>query len=262
MRTRKQLVKYFRKHVDAVKELIKKTDEQLTAEDFHQLRVEIKKIRAFAAMLKASTRKFNPGKIIKPLKKIFDQAGKVRQVQLAEEALQRHDPNRTLQLFPRALRLKEEEEKNDFFVVKNGFKKEVKKTVSRIEPIIKKLSTQDIKKYIKDTKKEIIHLLSKKSLGAKQVHALRKGLKKLYYNLKSLKLIDKNIAFKNGKALQEVMGQWHDKRVITRDILRATRKQITAPAETEKILKIAYQLDAKSLQLYKEININKEKKMF
>jgi len=262
MRTKKQLAKYFRKHVNAVKELTEKANEQFTAEDFHQLRVEIKKIRAFVVMLKSSAMKFNPNIVIKPIKKIFDQAGKVRQIQLEEEALKKYDPDRTLQLFPHTLHLKEQEEKNNFAAIQHRFKKKIRRVVNHIVPVIKESNIHDIKKYIKDTKKELGDLLSKETLETKQVHELRKGLKKLYYNLKSLKLAYKSIVFKNGRTLQELMGQWHDTRVMARDFLKATRKRIIAPTETEEILKIASQLDAKSLQLYKKIDVSRARKAF
>jgi CHAD domain-containing protein len=261
MNAKKQLAKYFIKRVDAIEGLIKQSDAQLTKDYFHQLRVEIKKIQALAEMLKSSTKGFNPKKVISPIRKIFDQAGKIRQIQLAEETLKKYDPDGALQLFPSTLHLKEHEEKINFTVLLDRVKKKISKAVNRIKPVIKKLDSRDLKKYIEDLKQEIDDL-QKRPLEAKQVHELRKGLKKLYYNLKSLKLKDNSTDFKNGKVLQELMGQWHDKRVMARDLLKATEKRITAPDETGPILKIAYQLDAKSLQLYKKINLIKEEKIF
>jgi len=262
MKTKKQLTKYFKKNADAAEALIKKPDNQFTVEDFHQLRVAIKKIRALAAMLESSVNKFNSDKVIKPIKKIFDQAGKVREIQLEESTLRKHNPGGKLKLFSKTLHLKEQEEKINFTVIHNQLKDELKKAGGSIIQAIKKAHKSSIKKYLKQTKKEINDLVSRKVLEIKQVHELRKGLKKLYYNMKSLKLTDNSKAFKNGDALQELMGQWHDSRIINRNLLEATGKRITAPSETAAILKIANQLDAKSQLLYKKINMNKKQKIF
>src|SRR5262249_49077035 len=138
----------------------------------------------------------------------------------------------------------------------------IKKRLNRMGSYINNVNENDLDKYVNKKKKEIIILLKAKALKPGQVHELRKRLKKLYYNQKSLKVNDSRQSFKNGNALQKMMGKWHDTRVMNRHLMHAVNKCIVPSFETTPILKMADDLYAKSQNLYKQIHAHKRKIIF
>src|SRR5262245_15090748 len=111
MKTRNVLKKYLRKRERKTTGLLDKPDQKFTQDNFHDLRVEIKKVRALAAMLESIVKNFDAKKILKPLKNIFSQAGKVRELQLEENMLHKRDPRRHLKTYVENLSLMKEKEK-------------------------------------------------------------------------------------------------------------------------------------------------------
>src|SRR5215831_9808646 len=110
MKTRNMLKKYLEKREKKITALLDKPDQKFTQDDFHDLRVEIKKVRALAAMLEDTVKNYDSKKMLKPLEKIFGQAGKVRELQLEESMLHKHDPHRHLKTYEENLGVKEEKE--------------------------------------------------------------------------------------------------------------------------------------------------------
>lgn len=262
MKTKKTLKSYFKKRTDAIERLLKKPDKQYTVEDYHKLRVEIKKMRALAVLLESSVKNFKSKKILKPVNKIFSQAGKVRELQLEESMLRKYDTQHRLRIYPANLNVRELKEKKDFSGMREKTRGELKKIVGRIDPVIGKVNQRDINKYVARQKKEISGMVKRGKLKTSQLHELRKGLKRFYYTLKSLDIKDNSRAFKNGDMLQELMGKWHDMRVMNNHLLKAGDKHLSTISEEEPIRQIADELNAQSQVLYTKINTEKQKKLF
>ena len=259
--SKKSFKKYCHKHVDAVISLLKKPNEALTVADFHHLRVEIKKIRALIVMLNFSVKTFNSKKISKPIEKIFNQAGKVRMLQLEAAMIKKHDPKRQLKTYSRMLHEKEIQEKKIFSVIHAEVKSTLKKNFRKIIQVTHKIHEGQIIKYVSRKKNEIITLTAQETLKTSQIHKLRKRLKRLYYNLKSLDQKDNIQTFKNCEALLDLMGKWHDSRVMNRHLMETADKHFIASSEIEHVLQIAGKLYSKSQILFREINKEKRKKI-
>lgn len=257
MKTRNVLKKYLEKREAKITALLDKPNQKFTQDDFHDLRVEIKKTRSLAAMLEATVKNFNAKKILKPLEKIFSQAGKVRELQLEEAMLHKHDPRRHLKTYEKNLSLMEENEKKDYSVVHQKVQNKVGKTFNDIYDAIKKTNKKAADKYVSKEKKELVSLVRPRALKIAKVHELRKGLKTFNYNTKSLR--DNNTVFKNADALQDMMGKWHDHRVMNKHLLKAADNHMIASSEKEPILRIADRLYLKSQELYRQINDEKQK---
>ena len=86
MKTAAALQKYYKSRINSLEKILGKPDKIVTPEDFHKLRVEIKKLRAVLTLVNWSEKNFKRKKFLKSYKKLFKQAGKVRDLQL-EEAL-------------------------------------------------------------------------------------------------------------------------------------------------------------------------------
>lgn len=259
MKTRKRLKKYTKKREKKIAGLLDKPDQRFTRDDFHNLRVEIKKVRALGAMLEATVKKFNAEKTLKPLERIFNQAGKVRELQLEEVMLHKHDPRRHLKTYEENLDLMVEKEKQDYSLVHLKIQKKVNKTFNDIYDATKKTDKKATDKYVGKEKNKLVSLVRPKTLKTAKVHELRKGLKNFTYNKKSLQQQEDIAMFKNADALQDMMGKWHDYRMMNKHLVKAADDHLAAPTEEEPLLRIADRLYTKSQELYRQINNKKQK---
>lgn len=257
MKTNKKLKKYFKSRVKGIETELQKPDKNFNKEDFHNLRVEIKKTRALAAMVNSATKKFNRKKTLKPLKKIFQQAGKVRELQLEEALLRKYDSKHQLRNYLQYLGDREHNEKEAFANIHKANKIHLKKTGKKITSFINKVNKKDVNKYVKGKENEIKKLVKKDRLKISQVHQLRKDLKQLQYDLKSLS--NKKIKENGMDALQELMGRWHDLRVMHRQLKNAINRDLVRPSERKPALQIADKLKEQSQILFEKINKEKAK---
>ncbi len=75
---------YLKKIRKNIISLLKKSPVKFDDEDYHKLRVEIKKLKALAGFIEFSNKKFSKKKTLKPFKKVYKQAGKIRELQLED----------------------------------------------------------------------------------------------------------------------------------------------------------------------------------
>src|SRR5436190_21029923 len=86
----KPLERYYEKRINRLATLLYETVEEDSPGYFHDVRVEIKKIRAFYALVKSCHRKFRQKKYSGSLQKVFKAAGRVRDPQVRYELLLKH----------------------------------------------------------------------------------------------------------------------------------------------------------------------------
>ena len=257
MKPGRALQQYFKQRVIAIEALLKKPDKKFTKEDFHELRVEIKKLRALIELLAFCTKNFESEIIFKPVKKIFKQAGKVREIQLEKTSFNRYKTHAQVKAYLRKLHPKELKAKTNFSAAYKIAPYRLAKMYAHIIPAIKKVHGSDVKKYITQKEKEIKKLLHSKKIKSEQMHALRSMLKEWHYNIKSLDVKTSDNAFKNVDSLQDLIGKWHDIRIIKRHLEKAVKKQLTL--QTKPILEICHRLNLREQNLRKEINAERRK---
>src|SRR4051812_14325383 len=114
MKTQKALRKYFKKHSDTIHVLLKKSPNLYSEEDFHKLRVEIKKVHALFSMLDKCSPGFEKKKLFKSYKKIFTNAGKIRELQLTMNILGEIDKKSLLKNYFRSLNMQIRAQKREF----------------------------------------------------------------------------------------------------------------------------------------------------
>lgn len=86
----KAVKKYFKRRKNAITELFKKTASAYTSRNFHQLRVEIKKIDALFELVNYCSKKFHRKENFSPYKIVFRQAGKVRELHIVNTMLKKY----------------------------------------------------------------------------------------------------------------------------------------------------------------------------
>ena len=86
----KSLKKYLGKRERAIAALLKEDVRSCDPLAVHAIRVEIKKMSAFFHLMNYAVREFKRKKTFKPLKVIFRQAGKLRELQVEEAMLKKY----------------------------------------------------------------------------------------------------------------------------------------------------------------------------
>ena len=252
----KPLIKYLKNREDAINFILKKSTRAYTPITFHKLRVEIKKLNAFFELIHFCSKDFKRKKIFKPLKLIFRQAGKVRELQVEEVILRKYFLNNLLKDYKdslQKLRLKEQE---DFFLIANKrFVARITKTHREILPFLTKTDKKKVNSYMEKKRKEIEKLLSQNTLQRAQVHALRKRLKKFHYSLESLNLKKENRPLPKKDVLPDLLGKWHDFQVIIRHLKKAMDTYKINPKEIGQLEKIKAKFSSDGELLFNKINV-------
>jgi CHAD domain-containing protein len=212
--------KFFKKRLSALKSLLKKPRKKVSVDDFHELRVEIKKIRAALALLNFSAKGFKRKRTEKGFDKIFKQAGAVRELQLEEQTIKDLHLNTTLKTYATGLRKDRKKEKDKFFKLAN--KKNIaalNDTYEEVKPFFKEITPQKAQQFLDMERNKIDRLIQAQQFAPKQLHQLRKKFKELNYVLKIF-AADNQQAEKTEK-LQDILGEWHDKTIVVRHLHKA-----------------------------------------
>ena len=251
----KALKKYLKKRENAINLILEKRQQFYTADTFHELRVEIKKLNALFHLIDYCSKEFKAKKTFKPFKLIFRQAGKIRELQIEEAILKKHFSFNTVKEYRnhlKKLRIKEQE--YFFSITNNNFIKGLKKKYRIIIPLLTKANKKKTANYMSIKKAKIKKLLHQKALKTKQVHALRKRLKEYQYNQKSLNLEPPKNPISNKDVLPELLGKWHDYQVIIRHLKKAIDSGEINPKESSQLKNIKAALISKREKLFNKIN--------
>lgn len=251
----KALSKYLKKQKNAINLILKKRQQHFTADTFHKLRVEIKKLDALFHLINCCSKGFNSNKTFKPFKLIFKQAGKVRELQIEESILKKHFsfvPLKEYRSHLKKLRIKEQE--CFFSITTKTFLKTLNKKYHIILPLLKKSSKKKVAVYMDKKNAEIDKILHQKTLKAKKAHALRKSLKEYQYNQKSLNLEPLNNSIPNKNLLPDLLGKWHDYQVIITHLKKVARSGEINPKESGQLKNIRTALIHKREILFHKIN--------
>lgn len=207
---------YFKKRKRALNLILQKPPEEYTVETFHELRVEIKKVKALFELIASYSKKFKFQKTFKPFKVIFRAAGKVRELQLEQIILEEQPDFILLQKYPNQLKkLENKKIKNFFQIATKSLITKIKGKYPKIIYLISKARKKKINRYQNQTRKEIKKLIHKKNLKKKQLHDLRKRLKAYRYNEKIFYGDSASNLISDKPTLSDLLGEWHDYTVIT-----------------------------------------------
>ena len=216
------LKKYFNKRKKAINLLLKKPHHSFTPDTFHKLRVEIKKLVALCDIINACSKDFKKSKTLEPIKLIFDQAGKVRELYIEEKIIKKYFIPPLLKLYRQSLKEVRLKEQADFFSTIDKKIMEELKTMNReIVSYIDQLNKKEVYQYMKQERQEIKKHLGQDSIQVKEAHDLRKLLKKFNYNRESLKLENKFKPLPKENILPDLLGEWHDEEVTIRHLKKA-----------------------------------------
>lgn len=262
MKVQSALKKYFKRRTDAIVVLLEKPVQKFTVENFHQLRVEIKKLNSLFKLINFCSKTFEKKKHFKTYKSIFKQAGKIRELQLEEAALKKYAIYHGLKSYMNYFKKNCLKEKKIFFLMINkNLITKIKKTNNDVLPFFIKIKRNDAINYMDKKRRKIEVLFNKKQLKIEQVHKLRKLVKEFYCVWKSLNLPKQNKVLKEADAFQNILGKWHD-RVIIKDHLKEAMEEmaVMGSVETKQLKKVTTKLSSDCKVLFRKINIAIHKK--
>ena len=251
----KTLRKYLKNRELAISLLVEKPNHKYTSDTFHKLRVEIKKLDAFFALLKFCFKDFKRKKTFKPFKQIFLQAGKIRELQIEEEMLKKYLPDISLHdylNYLKRLRLKEQEA--FFSIVNKKMAVRLKHKYHEIVPLLSKVNNKKVNRYLEKKITKIKELIGQGNLQAAWLHELRKRLNMLKFNRKSLSLEKQNISILKKDDFTMLLGQWHDSQVIMTHLNKTMETAGLNPKEIIQLEKLKIKLSSDSETVLKKIN--------
>jgi len=196
-------------------------------EALHQMRVEVKKIKAIMAVINGCVREFKAHKNFIPFRNIFRKAGSIREPEVLARLLTRYKVDETVdQLMPGNAKRNAAAFASDVPRMVSV----VKKSAKKLEVISKKVHHDDFESYVVDKKKEVKSQLYPRPRMT-IIHKVRKGIKEVVY-LSALEDHRKKGEAKFYDNMQNVIGRLHDKQVML-DLLknknaRAHRAQLSA----------------------------------
>jgi len=207
----KKLIEYAVNREGVILQLLAKPRRSYTTGTFHQLRVEIKKMDALFEMINYCVKDFKRKKTFKPLKEIFRQAGKVREIQVEEAMLKKYFLHDLLKDYRENIRQSRLEEQEKYFSLVNEDQlKKLSKSFIKITPILAEINKKEVSSFLKKGRKKALKLLRKKELEVNQLHLLRTNLKQYHYNLNSVETDTTGKLLSMKDVLPDLLGKWHD----------------------------------------------------
>lgn len=183
----KTLKKYLNSRKVNIDFLLGKPKRSYTAGTFHKLRVELKKLKALLDLVNYRSKDFKRSSTYKPFKKVFRQAGKVRELQIQEAMLKKNFPNNSLRGYKEILRDSRLEEKRQFFsMIDSKLINRLRAKFDEIDPFLTKIKSKKAARYLDREIGGIKNNLNQIPLQKEELHELRKGLKTLNYKRKSV----------------------------------------------------------------------------
>ena len=209
MRTQKEK-KYLKKYWNDMQMHLHDFLQSRDQEALHRFRVQVKKTKAFLFLMEQGSGKKKMLRLFKPVKKIFKQAGVIREAHIH------------LQLSDRFQLHNEAFKKQQHRIVRQGTEKfcsksgkylhGLRKTNAKLQKASCPVKNEKIRDFYKQTLDEITRFLANPVFDDR-LHDCRKQIKYLLYNLKpaaaalnSMPALDKHYLEK----VQEMIGRWHD----------------------------------------------------
>jgi CHAD domain-containing protein len=206
------------KHLDKLWKKMQKHFKKFTrtedSNELHQFRVQAKKIRSFLTLLETDEKNKQLLKEFKPVKKIFKTAGIIRDASLHVKQAKEHKI-KLPEFYEEQDKIQKEETQKLVSKKKKHIKK-MKAVKKKIKKDLQPVSPDEIKIFFTSQLDNTYRLLKKHDFS-EQLHNGRKMLKHLMYNEDAVHDgVEKelHINFTYIDKLQDVLGQWHDHKLM------------------------------------------------
>lgn len=236
MKVKALIRKFFNKEACEVESFMQINPDEQSEEDIHNLRLSVKKIRALLSVAKLAGKEKRLVQNQEPLKRLFSAAGKVRDIQLRAEKIIQKKSNAHLPQYNQFLHAQISNEKKKLVNVQQRLSGKIKKSLHKLKKDVTKVRKKDVKKFNKVISKKKRNILNVKDTSTPALHGLRKQIKKQHYLSKALG--DKTKARDAQKKVLDILGKWHDCRVMAEAINTDLKKADLPKAEVILLKKI------------------------
>jgi CHAD domain-containing protein len=200
--------KYFDKEWAQMKSSLLAFFKKEDQEDLHRFRVQVKKLRAFLILSDSTGHQPNLALYFKPVKKIFKEAGEIRNAFINQELAKEHQTGNTA--FISSQHQLQADATAKFKSMKVKHLKKIKDTHGTIKGEIRSISDVHIGLFYQNVLQQISGTLTNLKFN-EELHDCRKQVKNLVYNHKlvhSALAIGFNTDYMH--QVQTVIGYWHD----------------------------------------------------
>lgn len=209
------LKKYLKKRECTINCLLETQQQYYTANTFHILRVELKRLNALFNLVNWCSKGFKKKKNFEPFKRIFRQAGKVRELQIEASLLEDYFALELLPDYKEHLEKLLTRELDFFFTIKdNSLLPVLIKKYQKIAALLSATRTKKATRYVAKKRTEIKKLIAKNPLENDAIHPLRKQFKEYQYSYNSINYDPQNRPTSSKEMLPELLGEWHDYQII------------------------------------------------
>lgn len=237
MKVKRLIKKFFIVEAGEVESFLQMNPSEQSEEDIHHLRLSVKKISALVSLAKFAGKEKRLVQNQEPLKRLFSAAGKVRDIQLRAEKILQKKSKVLLPQYNQFLQTQISNEKTELVNVQQHLSEKIKKSIYKLKRDVTKVRKKDVKKFNKVISKKKRNILDEKDSTTPALHGLRKQIKKQHYLSKALGYQTKGRAVQ--KKVLDILGKWHDCKVMAADINTDIRKADLPEAEVALLKKIA-----------------------
>ncbi len=177
-------------------------------ETLHQVRVDVKKIKAVLGIIQYADKKFKRNKYFKPFRNIFRKAGSIREPDVLFKLLLRYSIEG---LADDHLARNEKSLVESFRSDIPFFLDVIKEQKKKLKPHLRNISKKDVREYVDKLTKLLASQLTPRVLPD-NLHKSRKVIKEILCFSAIEKLKKRELKFY--KIMEEEIGQWHDKQVL------------------------------------------------
>jgi CHAD domain-containing protein len=204
-----ELKRYLRKRINTLIRELSTPKFERNEETFHQVRVEIKKIKALYELINSFDKNFHKKKSLKTFKELFFDAGRVRSFHIEEKVISGFGLTNSNKKLLSAIHKKQDKAIRKFEnVIRKKLVKQIEKNGEETEKFLKGIKEKDLTDYYKKELAKTEKLIKQK-FNIDQLHKTRMMFKELLYNLKLLLASGDKLVIHLDK-LQELIGDWHD----------------------------------------------------
>lgn len=139
-------------------DLLKKAPKKFKDEDYHKLRVEIKKLKSIAGFIGFSHKHFSKKNQLKPFLKVYKQAGKIRELQLEEAFLKKNNVQFIEHYLDEIARRIKKEKKKFAALISKRTRSKTKKSIREIEQKLEETDDTDVIQFMNNERSKIASL--------------------------------------------------------------------------------------------------------
>lgn len=216
------IASYTKRRFKKLKKLLHSYSGLERPEVLHQIRIEIKKIKAVLRLLHYNKKSFRNHQAYLPFRSVFRVCGEIREAFVIQDHINKFKgttPTLDGNLHPAW------SYRNDL----STHMRQIKKCEPKILHHTEKIKVNSYKEYLKKKKFELENLLYP-TFKLRDLHKIRKLIKEIYY-LTSIRSKRKNISPFLVES-SDLIGNWHDKQIVIQKLRQET------PPETELIQKL------------------------